>query len=338
MKKFRTLFTVLCLLSLLTGAAASAGEETVAHAVYWANGSVVVEGRDAVFLAEGKRMYPINLNGNIYVPMSTVAEWSQASAAWDRSTGTISFRYDYLAPRQFRSAGEAPSPTEEELAAYRDGLAEGFDVTLLPDVRVSAGVTPAADDRVIRTLNAQGQELSPILHQETIYLPIRTAAQVAGFSFWLREEKEPLCSTYTLYLYTTPSQAQLRAGRDYAESLDALILDLSARLDELERARDLTEEELRLRLRGIKDCLQQIKDLSIPSSPTLMYEVLSLHSILDYRIRETLDFYLREDLSVPVPRRQSTCVNILRSSLLPNLEAVSGSIRAVTDGMAAGMA
>lgn len=268
---FHRVVSALVSLVMLTAlsSAFAAGEATTGHAVYW-TGSVVVEGHEALFAQNGQSYEPINYNGNVYVPLFAVGEWTASNASWDPQAKTIAVHYNALRPTHYRSAGEMPGRTDAQFDQWLEtvtaGRTTGFTVTVLTDTAVTG------DQGRVSTTTPQGAVLYPIVHENVPYLSLRTVAQLSGKTLCYFNElsKRP---RPTVYLYETPSQEQIQTARSYLDEVDARIGAVDGHLPTLAQAG--TVQELHDRLVELKTLLLRIKDPSIPSIPTLTQEVLT---------------------------------------------------------------
>lgn len=265
MKKrlFSALLAGACTLSLGSSALALEAQPT-GHAAYW-TGDVYMEGHRANFAQNGKAYQPINYNGNVYVPLFAVGEWTASDVQWNESAKQISVTYSSLAPTYYRTAGEVPAFTDESLAALQAGRTTGFDVTVLTDVTVTG------DSGTVSTASAQGAPLYPIVYEDIPYLSVRTVAQLTDKTQAFVATPHPNLTTYAIYLYAKPTQAQIDAARAYLDELDAGLVELDTRAQALNRTQ--TTQELHDGLAAVKDQLLKLKEASIPSIPTLTFEV-----------------------------------------------------------------
>lgn len=324
--------------SPLTPALAAGPEPITAHATYWQE-SVKVEGEDTYLLVDGEKLNFINLNGNVYVPLVIGAQWSKAAASLQWGADNINFLYDYFQPRVPYTSSDLPVKTQKELEEElsKPEYTEGFEVTVLPHLTMSIQGEP------LHTTNAQGIPLYPISYQGVTYIPIRTVAQVGGFGFWLREVKYPIKSAFTLYLFLPPSRAQLTAGMEYADLLEAYAKDLEQDIVQLEtsyNAHNITHEQLKDKLSDIRSRLLRARDLSIPSASTLTQIVLRLNATLEFRISEILDANIAINelpSGATVRGVRSVAANHLRTGVLLEMDHTVELIRALCGGMAESM-
>lgn len=268
---------LLAAVMLIPSSAAFAAEEGMSgHAVYW-EGSIMMEGHEAYFAQDSKSYEPINYNGNVYVPLFAVGEWTASSVRWDQSAKQINVHYNALQPTYYRTASEMPSRTDAEFQEWRDkrniGRTTGFEIDILTDTAV------VGDLGSITTVTPQGTTLYPIVYEGIPYLSVRTAAQLSGKTqyYFGSLYKRPRPS---IYICDKPSLEQVQLARTYLDEVDTRIQQADAYLATLAKAQ--TTEELHDRLVELKALLLRIEDPSIPSIPTLTQEVLT--SIYTYGV------------------------------------------------------
>lgn len=333
----RTISGLLCAVMLACSLSTLAVQEyPTAHATYW-YGTMFVEGYEVYFAQNGQIYEPINLNGNIYVPLFAIGEWTSRNVKWDKSTKEIILLHHPMVSIHYRSAGELPIYTDEQFDAVDAGRTTGFEVTVLTDTTV------IWDGGTITTTSEQGTPLHPIVHKGIPYLSMRTAAQLSEKTLLYLSDPPPVPSTLpVLYLYEKPTQAQIQEALSFLDEMDANIKFLDEYTPVL--ARTTTIQQLHDGLMELDARMMAIKEPSIPSIPMLTTELVSLYRLLElhYRPRLLRDIALSAPTDAPntslgwlgeARRFHSENTHVFAISTLTNFTT---RLRQITNGMAAG--
>ncbi len=264
--------------------AAEAGPET-ARAQIWNRHMQVDDVLWVAFLdEEGRSLYPLAMKGVVYIPLRSVGEWLGGSVTWDQEQNTVALTSGESEPYYlslFTPEGP-PEPTQAEQAQFEQDLAQGVEVALRPDIRVTLN---GAEQHLA---DANGRPITPVVLRERVYLPVRNVAAMCGKSIlWYTDGRDD-----EIYLYDAPTQAQLDQAQTYfdqcAEGTAAILADV----ENLAAETGLSEDLFRERVQGVRAALEALAALDGPElGPVVHFGTADsvVQDILDQWVAPYLD-------------------------------------------------
>lgn len=148
--------------------------------------------------ASGQRLYPLNYNNSIYVPLRTVAEWMGKDAAKSADGKTF-----------------ALSGTKEPI--YRERIISFVEPEKTAAITVLSGAQLRVDGNTAALTDATGKVVNMISWKGEPYLPIRSVASMLGMS--LKYVNPPYRNFEVVYMRTPLTDEQLKACKEYASIL-----------------------------------------------------------------------------------------------------------------------
>ena len=159
---WKKLICVLAIAALLCGAVTAASGARTVEARLRPDVTVVIDGTARTFYnVQGQEVHPIGYAGTTYVPIRAIGELMDRNVNWDETTHTATIA----------GARTTPDATGTPDTAARAG---DITVSLRPDYTIII-------DGTARTFrDANGQTVSPLLYNGSIYLPIRAIGEIMG--------------------------------------------------------------------------------------------------------------------------------------------------------------
>lgn len=295
MKRWSTHFLAVLFVAAMVvpmGRTVWAAEATPVHASIFEE-QIYIENKKPAFLnAEGKSVVPFLYNGSVYIPLRTAGEWMGRDGVWDEAAGTITLSGGKESIYLDQHLDQGPPSTPEEAAQERRDRTDGFEVEMLPEVKI------IVDGTERQFQNAKGERIYPALLRGEIYLPLRSVGTLCGKEvLWLPPlsvadmglpcegtgETEEACwnsfsSGSMIFLYDPCSEEQIGALRAYlteCEGLRAVLVERAADLG----AVGLTDNQAALTvLADIRQAAFELQQLAKP-------DVAPFEDYYDWHIR-----------------------------------------------------
>lgn len=257
---FTVSFLVLALLFSMTGALAVSSEPTTGHAIIWQE-PIYIENVQAGFLnGQGKNVPSFSYQGTLYMPLRMVGEWMGCQVWWDQETQTVSLTSGsepyYLNLFTYEAQ---PGRTEEERQQLILDLANGIEIQISPNITVML------DREKQEFTNAKEEPVYPVVFRESIFLPVRNAGELCGKEvLWM----PPIFGRPSMvFIYNAPSEQQIEEIQAYYVSCVGYYYKISAAVDNLVAANDLSADEALEELSALNEMIQDLKNLAHPSAP-----------------------------------------------------------------------
>lgn len=245
-----------------------------------------VDGQRVLLLNAQKEQLPLlQYQDSNYFPVRTAGEWMGKTVTWNESKRTVSL------------AGTA---AQTYYSAEKYGsTAYGYPV----QAGAVAEITPASDIRIVidgklhAFVNARGEAVTPIVCQDTVYLPLRNIGELLG----MRLAWTDASATHApqISLYSAMTDAQSGACKQYLNTMYAKAQTLQRTAEELLASglsSDPFDRAAAKRTLGlIEEQITALRTEAKPDAPYLASSTDALYARLDLLTTKLKEAYAAVD-------------------------------------------